>query len=77
MIDLAVGSIDGWFPDGQGDKTWTDDSLSAMSDFWVAKSKWWGTSWSSDPTVRGFAINSIKMVENMLADMNELGIHRP
>ncbi|KIR68677.1 hypothetical protein I314_01100 [Cryptococcus bacillisporus CA1873] len=61
VIDLAVGSIDGWFPDGQGGKPWTDDSLSAMSDFWAAKSKWWGTSWSSDPTVRGFAIDSVKM----------------
>lgn len=61
MIDLAVGSMDGWFPDGQGGKPWTDDSLSAMSDFWTAKSKWWGTSRSSDPAVRGFAIDSVKM----------------
>ncbi|KAL0255819.1 hypothetical protein I308_100628 [Cryptococcus tetragattii IND107] len=61
VIDLAVGSMDGWFPDGQGGKPWTDDSLSAMSDFWAAKSKWWGTSRSSDPAVRGFAIDSVKM----------------
>ncbi|OCF35123.1 hypothetical protein I317_01835 [Kwoniella heveanensis CBS 569] len=61
MIDLAVGSQDGWFPDGEGGKPWIDQSGSAMSDFWLAKSRWWDSSWSSDPTVRGFAIDSVKM----------------
>ncbi|WWD18620.1 hypothetical protein CI109_103073 [Kwoniella shandongensis] len=60
-IDLAVGSMDGWFPDGEGGKPWTDDSASAMSDFWLAKNKWWDASWSKDDTVRGFAIDSVKM----------------
>ncbi|WVQ83051.1 hypothetical protein IAT38_005189 [Cryptococcus sp. DSM 104549] len=60
-IDLAVGSGDGWFPDGEGGKPWTDDSASAMSDFWAARSKWAETSWSDDETVRGFAIDSVKM----------------
>lgn len=40
VIDLAVGSMDGWFPDKQSGKPWTDDSNSAMFDFWAAKSKW-------------------------------------
>ncbi|WVQ96527.1 hypothetical protein IAU59_003632 [Kwoniella sp. CBS 9459] len=61
MIDLAVGSQDGWFPDGEGGKPWIDQSGSAMSDFWLAKSRWWDSSWSPDPTVRGFAIESVKM----------------
>ncbi|OXG50849.1 hypothetical protein J010_02706 [Cryptococcus neoformans] len=51
VIDLAVGAMDGWFPDGKGGKPLTDDSASAMSDFWEAESKWWRASWSSDPTV--------------------------
>ncbi|WVR06512.1 hypothetical protein IAU60_003543 [Kwoniella sp. DSM 27419] len=62
-IDLAVGAQDGWFPDGEGGKPWIDQSGSAMSDFWAAKSRWWDSSWSSDPTVRGFAIDSVKMWE--------------
>ncbi|WVQ73286.1 hypothetical protein IAR50_002854 [Cryptococcus sp. DSM 104548] len=62
-IDMAVGSMDGWFPDGEGSKPWTDDSASAMSDFWAARSKWYGTSWSSDPKVRGFAVDTVKMWE--------------
>ncbi|ODO09972.1 hypothetical protein I350_02196 [Cryptococcus amylolentus CBS 6273] len=62
-IDLAVGSTDGWFPDSEGGKPWTDDSASAMSDFWAARSKWNGTSWSSDPKTRGFAVDTVKVWE--------------
>ncbi|OCF72751.1 hypothetical protein I204_05980 [Kwoniella mangroviensis CBS 8886] len=66
MIDLAVGSQDGWFPDGTGGKPWIDQSGSAMSDFWAAKSKWWDSSWTAkDATAedRAFAIESVKMWE--------------
>lgn len=59
-LSLGVGSTDGWFPDGEGGKPWLDDSGTAASDFWIAKDKWWNN-WSSDPTVRGFAIKSVKM----------------
>jgi hypothetical protein len=60
ILSLGVGSTDGWFPDGEGGKPWIDDSGTAMSDFWIAKDKWWNN-WSSDPTVRGFAIKSVNM----------------
>lgn len=59
-LSLGVGGIDGWFPDGEGGKPWLDNSLSAMSDFWNAKNRWWNA-WPSDPKVRGFAIKSVKM----------------
>ncbi|WWC70921.1 uncharacterized protein I206_104873 [Kwoniella pini CBS 10737] len=64
MIDLAVGSQDGWFPDGVGGKPWIDQSGSAMSDFWLAKTKWWDASWTSKSATaedRAFAIDSVKM----------------
>jgi len=60
VIDLAVGGLDGWFPDGEGGKPWLDNSPSAMSDFWIAKDKWWNN-WPREPTERGFAIDSVKM----------------
>ncbi|WVW84865.1 hypothetical protein I302_106900 [Kwoniella bestiolae CBS 10118] len=66
MIDLAVGSQDGWFPDGTGGKPWIDQSGSAMSDFWAAKSKWWDSSWTAKGAKdedRAFAIESVKMWE--------------
>ncbi|WWC88556.1 uncharacterized protein L201_003467 [Kwoniella dendrophila CBS 6074] len=64
MIDLAVGSQDGWFPDGTGGKPWIDQSGSAMSDFWLAKNKWWDASWNkkgSKAEDKAFAIQSVKM----------------
>ncbi|EIW67677.1 hypothetical protein TREMEDRAFT_33305, partial [Tremella mesenterica DSM 1558] len=61
VLSLGVGGTDGWFPDGEGGKPWLDDSGTSMSDFWLAKGKWWAQNWSSDPTVRGFGIDSVKM----------------
>ncbi|WWC62746.1 uncharacterized protein I303_105343 [Kwoniella dejecticola CBS 10117] len=64
MIDLAIGSQDGWFPDGVGGKPWIDQSGSAMSDFWLAKTKWWDASWKGNNAKdedRAFAIDSVKM----------------
>lgn len=60
VLSLAVGATNGWFPDGEGGKPWIDNSGTAMSDFWAAKDRWWN-SWSTDPKVRGFAIDSVKM----------------
>jgi hypothetical protein len=59
-LSLGVGATDGWFPDGEGGKPWLDNSLSAMSDFWNAKNRWWNA-WPSDSKIRGFAIKSVKM----------------
>ncbi|KAK4685148.1 protection of telomeres protein 1, partial [Tremellales sp. Uapishka_1] len=62
ILDLAVGATDGWFPDGEGGKPWLDDSGTSMSDFWIAKDKWY-PSWPTDVTKRGMAIESVKMWE--------------
>ncbi|KAH6904287.1 glucan 1,3-beta-glucosidase [Coprinopsis sp. MPI-PUGE-AT-0042] len=45
IINLAVGGTSGWFPDGQGDKPWYDESQTAMRDFANAQDTWsktWG-----------------------------------
>lgn len=31
VMDVGVGGIDGWFPDGEGGKPWLDDSGTGMS----------------------------------------------
>jgi hypothetical protein len=61
IMNLAVGGTNGFFPDSIGGKPWIDDSLSAMSDFWIAKDKWYNT-WPEDKTKRGLAVKHVKMV---------------
>ena len=43
IINLAVGGISGFFPDGVGNKPWKDSSPTAARDFWSAKSQWYPT----------------------------------
>ncbi|KFY69175.1 hypothetical protein V496_00451 [Pseudogymnoascus sp. VKM F-4515 (FW-2607)] len=59
ILNVAVGSTNGWFPDGIGSKPWTDGSDNAMRDFWKANSTWsqtWG-----DGVERGMTVKSVKM----------------
>jgi hypothetical protein len=37
ILDVAVGSTNGWFPDGVGNKPWTDGG-NAAADFYRSKS---------------------------------------
>lgn len=37
ILNVAVGSRNGWFPEGQGNKPWLDGSATAMQDFWNAR----------------------------------------
>jgi len=45
IFDLAVGGTGGYFPDGMGNKPWSDSDQHAMTTFWNAKSSWY-SSWS-------------------------------
>ena len=47
IINLAVGSNNGWFQDGVNGKPWVDGSPSARSDFWKAQSQWLPT-WTNN-----------------------------
>lgn len=55
IINLAVGGTNGYFPDGVGNKPWTDTSPNAMDSFWGAVNTWYPT-WTSP-----FLIDSVKV----------------
>ena len=60
ILNVAVGSTNGWFPDGAGGKPWLDGSASAMSDFIKNKDKWLPT-WPEKDEDRAMVIDSVKM----------------
>ncbi|TFK97187.1 concanavalin A-like lectin/glucanase domain-containing protein [Pterulicium gracile] len=60
ILNVAVGSTNGWFPDGAGGKPWLDGSASAMSDFIKNKDKWLPT-WPEAEEDRAMVIDSVKM----------------
>jgi len=55
---LAVGGNAGYFPDGVGNKPWSDSSARSSSEFYDNKGQWWGT-WSNTSSV--FQIDSVKV----------------
>ncbi|KAF2454644.1 glycosyl hydrolase [Lineolata rhizophorae] len=59
ILNVAVGSRNGWFQDGKGEKPWLDDSTSAAADFLRAAGKWLPT-WG-DGDDRGMTVKSVKM----------------
>jgi len=40
ILNVAVGSKNGWFPDNQGDKPWLDAATNAQWTWWSAADKW-------------------------------------
>jgi hypothetical protein len=40
VLNLAIGSTNGWFEDGVAGKPWIDRSPRAKLDFWEAKDYW-------------------------------------
>ncbi|KAF5378367.1 hypothetical protein D9615_008740 [Tricholomella constricta] len=43
VLNVAVGSTSGWFPEGEGDKPWLDRAQNPMLDFAKAQGKWYKT----------------------------------
>ncbi|KAI4163598.1 MAG: hypothetical protein LQ342_002871 [Letrouitia transgressa] len=43
ILNVAVGSTNGWFKDGASGKPWVDQSLTARKDFWDAQDQWYPT----------------------------------
>ncbi|EGE05576.1 glycosyl hydrolase [Trichophyton equinum CBS 127.97] len=58
ILNVAVGSTNGWFPDGKGGKPWTDVGQAA-SDFYSSLDKFYPT-WPKDNS-RGMTVRSVKM----------------
>ncbi|OAQ64399.2 secreted glucosidase [Pochonia chlamydosporia 170] len=59
ILNVAVGSKNGWFLDHVGDKPWIDNAKNAQWTFWDAASKWLPT-WG-DGADRGMNVKSVKM----------------
>ncbi|KAL6924110.1 hypothetical protein FSST1_001384 [Fusarium sambucinum] len=59
ILNVAVGSTNGWFPDKLGAKPWSDESSAPMRDFWDAKDTWL-PSWGEEKD-RGMIVRSVRM----------------
>ena len=55
IINLACGGTNGYFPDGVGNKPWSDSASNAMDQFYDAKDQWYPT-WTSP-----MAVDSVKV----------------
>ena len=40
ILNVAVGGTNGYFPDGQCAKTWSDTDPKAVNAFWNSRSDW-------------------------------------
>lgn len=43
ILNVAVGSTNGWFKDGASGKPWVDQSPTAPKDFWAGRAQWYPT----------------------------------
>jgi hypothetical protein len=59
ILNVAVGSTNGFFPDGVGNKPWGDASGISPKEFWDSKGQWLDT-WGEGDT-RGMTVKSVKM----------------
>ncbi|KAK0636224.1 concanavalin A-like lectin/glucanase domain-containing protein [Bombardia bombarda] len=59
ILNVAVGSRMGWFPDNLGSKPWLDAATNAQWTFWSAADKWLPTWGEGDQ--RGMTVRSVKM----------------
>ncbi|KAH7318592.1 putative secreted glucosidase [Stachybotrys elegans] len=59
ILNVAVGSRNGWFLDNVGQKPWLDGSTNAQWNFWNAASEWLPT-WGEGDS-RGMTVKSVKM----------------
>jgi len=60
ILNVAVGSRNGWFADGVGNKPWADaETYLAPGSFWQAVNKWLPTWGKGD--ARGMTVKSVKM----------------
>lgn len=59
ILNVAVGSTNGFFPDGVGNKPWGDMSGTAPKEFWDSEPQWINTWGEGDK--RGLTVKSVKM----------------
>lgn len=57
IMNVAVGGTNGWFKDGIGGKSWSDQSATAKLDFWNDRNNWYPT-WKEKGQME---VQSVKM----------------
>lgn len=66
ILNVAVGSTNGWFEDGASGKPWVDASPSAPKDFWNARAQWYPT-WQNNGQM---VVDSVKMWQQVNSNSN-------
>ncbi|KAG0222727.1 hypothetical protein BGW42_006349 [Actinomortierella wolfii] len=61
LMNVAVGGTAGYFPDGYGNKPWSDRSPHAVNEFYDAKDQWYPTWGSADDNSRAMAVDYIRV----------------
>ncbi|KAF9556187.1 concanavalin A-like lectin/glucanase [Agrocybe pediades] len=60
IMNVGVGSTNGWFPESQGNKPWLDRSQNPPHDFAKALNQWYPT-WPSNVEDRAMIVDYVKM----------------
>ena len=68
ILNLAVGGTNGYFPDGVGNKPWSNGSPRAAQEFYNDNKGQWWPSWSDKST---FLIDSVKVWDLTGSDPQE------
>ncbi|KAF8979219.1 hypothetical protein BGZ46_005687 [Entomortierella lignicola] len=61
IMNVAVAGTAGYFPDGVGDKPWSDKSPHAVNEFYAAKDDWYPTWGPESGTTRALAVDYIRV----------------
>lgn len=58
-----MGGTNGYFPEGQCNKPWSNDSGNAVNEFYDNKDKWYST-WNPGTTDSALKIDYVRVFEN-------------
>ena len=61
ILNVAVGGTNGYFPDGECGKTWSDLSPTAVNDFWNSWGTWYKTWNYPETNDAALKVDSIKV----------------
>jgi len=57
VLNVAVGGVGGYWPDGVGNKPWSNNSPNSVNQFYDAKGQWYST-WSEKSAM---VVDSVKI----------------
>eukprot|EP00298_Acanthocystis_sp_HF-20_P002375 c12795_g1_i1.p1 GENE.c12795_g1_i1~~c12795_g1_i1.p1 ORF type:complete len:422 (+),score=171.09 c12795_g1_i1:28-1293(+) len=70
IMNVAVGGVSGYFPDGVAAKPWSDKSANSAGDFWNARGSWY-PSWQGESSALQIDSVSIWSLPNSSVTHNE------